>query len=87
MAVAIPEGFGEYALLFACAYTGLQIGRNVFVVVVTPRGLFNQNFRQILAWSVLSAPLWVAGGIVDIGGVCAGFCGWVPSDLTSRRRW
>ena len=65
MAVAIPEGFGEHALLFACAYAGLQIGRNAFVVVVTPRGLFNQNFRQILAWSVLSAPLWVAGGIVD----------------------
>ncbi len=65
MAVAIPEGFGEHALLFACAYSGLQIGRNAFVVLVTPRGLFNQNFRQILAWSVLSAPLWVAGGIVD----------------------
>src|ERR671916_3291839 len=65
MAVAIPEGFGEYALLFACAYSGLQIGRNAFVVAVTPPGEFNQNFRQILAWSVLSAPLWVAGGIVD----------------------
>ena len=65
MAVAIPEGFGEHALLFACAYSGLQIGRNAFVVAVTPRGQFNQNFRQILAWSVLSAPLWVAGGIVD----------------------
>ena len=65
MAVAIPQGFGGYALLFACAYSGLQIGRNAFVVAVTPRGVFNQNFRQILAWSVLSAPLWVAGGIVD----------------------
>jgi low temperature requirement protein LtrA len=65
MAVAIPEGFGEYALLFACAYAGLQIGRNAFVVAVTPPGRFNQNFRQILAWSVLSAPLWVAGGAVD----------------------
>jgi low temperature requirement protein LtrA len=65
MAVAIPEGFGDYALLFACAYSGLQIGRNVFVVAVTPLGDFNQNFRQILAWSVISAPLWVAGGIVD----------------------
>src|SRR5215218_5716840 len=65
MAVAIPEGFGENALLFACAYSGLQIGRNAFVVAVTPRGLFNQNFRQILAWSVLSAPLWIAGGIVE----------------------
>jgi low temperature requirement protein LtrA len=65
LAVAIPEGFGGHALLFACAYTGLQIGRNTFVVAVTPRGDFNQNFRQILAWSLLSAPLWVAGGIVD----------------------
>jgi low temperature requirement protein LtrA len=65
LSVAIPEGFERYALLFACAYSGLQIGRNAFVVAVTPRGPFNQNFRQILAWSVLSAPLWVAGGIVD----------------------
>jgi low temperature requirement protein LtrA len=65
MAVAIPEGFSERALLFACAYSGLQIGRNAFVVAVTPRGVFNQNFRQILVWSVLSAPLWVAGGVVD----------------------
>ncbi|HEV3377425.1 MAG TPA: low temperature requirement protein A [Thermoleophilaceae bacterium] len=69
MAVAIPEGFSEHALLFACAYSGLQIGRNAFVVAVTPRGRFNQNFRQILAWSVLSAPLWVAGGVVDADGL------------------
>jgi low temperature requirement protein LtrA len=65
MAIAIPAGFGAHALLFACAYSGLQIGRNAFVVVVTPRGEFNQNFRQILAWSLLSAPLWVAGGFAD----------------------
>jgi low temperature requirement protein LtrA len=69
MAIAIPEGFGEHALLFACGYSGLQIGRNAFVVAVTPRGRFNQNFRQILAWSVLSAPLWVAGGVVDADGL------------------
>ncbi|GAB3431392.1 low temperature requirement protein A [Flindersiella endophytica] len=65
MAVAIPEGFGERALLFASAYVGLQVVRNAFVVAVTPRGLFNHNFRQILAWSVLSAPLWIVGGLVD----------------------
>src|SRR5262245_5353105 len=65
MSVAIPEGFGRYALLFACAYCGMQIGRNAFVVAVTPRGDFNQNFRHILAWSLLSAPLWVAGAVVD----------------------
>ena len=85
MAIAIPEGFSEHALLFACAYSGLQIGRNAFVVAVTPRGEFNQNFRQILAWSLLSAPLWVAGGIVDSED-CAGRCGWVLSVWTWLRR-
>jgi low temperature requirement protein LtrA len=69
MSVAIPEGFGKHTLLFACAYSGLQIGRNAFVVAVTPPGRFNQNFRQILAWSVVSAPLWVAGGIADADGL------------------
>jgi low temperature requirement protein LtrA len=65
MAVAIPQGFGDEALLFACSYSALQIGRNAFVVVVTPPGAFNQNFKQILAWSVLTAPLWVAGGLAS----------------------
>src|SRR5262245_19480319 len=52
LSVAIPEGFGGYALLFAAGYAGLQIGRNAFVVAVTPPGQFNHNFRHSLAWSV-----------------------------------
>jgi low temperature requirement protein LtrA len=65
MAVAIPEGFDARALLFAASYVGLQIARNAFVVAVTPPGPFHRNFQQILAWSVLSAPLWIAGGVID----------------------
>ncbi len=65
MSVAIPHGFGNDALLFACSYSVLQMGRNAFVVAVTPPGAFNRNFRQILAWSALSAPLWVAGGLAS----------------------
>src|SRR5262245_58926179 len=65
MSAAIPQGFGDQALLFACSYSALQIGRNAFVVGVTPPGAFNRNFKQILAWSVLSAPLWVAGGLAS----------------------
>src|ERR687897_918876 len=67
MAVAIPEGFGDHALLFAASYCALQIGRNAFVVAVTPPGAFHRNFQQILAWSVLSVPLWVGGALVDGG--------------------
>ncbi|ONH32487.1 low temperature requirement protein A [Pseudofrankia asymbiotica] len=65
MAVAVPDAFGERGLLFAASYVALQIGRNAFVVAVTPAGAFHRNFVQILSWSVLSAPLWIAGGLVD----------------------
>jgi low temperature requirement protein LtrA len=67
MSVAIPASFDDHGLLFAVSYVALQVVRNGFVVAVTPRGDFNRNFRQILTWSVLSAPLWVAGAVVDGG--------------------
>jgi low temperature requirement protein LtrA len=64
MAVAIPEGFGDHGLLFAASYCALQVGRNAFVVGVTPPGPFHRNFQQILAWSLLSVPLWIGGALV-----------------------
>jgi low temperature requirement protein LtrA len=68
MAVAIPEAFNDHAVLFAASYCALQIGRNAFVVGVTPPGAFNRNFRQILAWSVLSVPVWIGGALADGAG-------------------
>ena len=65
MAVAIPEAFGDHALLFVASYCALQVGRNAFVVGVTPPGAFNRNFQQILAWSLLSVPLWIGGALAD----------------------
>ena len=67
MAVAVPEGFGDHAMLFAASYCALQIARNGFVVAVTPAGRFNRNFQQILTWSILSAPLWIGGALADGG--------------------
>ena len=63
MAVAIPEAFGDLGLVFASGYCALQVVRNAFVVTVTPPGAFNRNFRQILAWSLLSVPLWIGGAL------------------------
>jgi low temperature requirement protein LtrA len=67
MAVAVPEAFGDHGLLLAASYCALQLVRNAFVVAVTPPGAFNRNFRQILTWSALSVPLWVAGALVEGG--------------------
>jgi low temperature requirement protein LtrA len=67
MAVAIPEGFGDHGLLFAASYCALQVGRNAFVVGVTPPGPFHRNFQQILTWSLLSVPLWIGGALAHGG--------------------
>ncbi len=66
MAAAVPNAFGGDGLLFAAAYVALQVGRNTFNVVVADHGsTSNLSFRRILAWSVASAPLWLAGGVVE----------------------
>ncbi|HEY2998371.1 MAG TPA: low temperature requirement protein A [Acidimicrobiales bacterium] len=67
MAVAIPDAFGDHALLFAASYCALQVVRNGFVVAVTPAGAFNHNFRLILIWSMASVPLWIAGAVAHGG--------------------
>jgi low temperature requirement protein LtrA len=62
MAVAIPHAFGAEAVLFACAYVVLQVGRNLFIVLVTDRASAQrQTYLRILVWSLASAPLWVIG--------------------------
>ena len=86
MAIAIPKGSAMTRCCSRAPTRACRSGETAFVVAVTPRGAFNQNFRQILAWSLLSAPLWVAGGIVDPRH-CAGCYGWVPSVWTWLRRW
>ncbi len=65
VATSVPEAFGDHAWLFAGSYCALQVVRNAFVVAVTPSGDFHRNFVQILAWSVLSVPLWLGGAAVD----------------------
>ncbi|MEU7803193.1 low temperature requirement protein A [Micromonospora arborensis] len=69
MAVAVPDGFGARASLFAITYVSLQIGRVVYFHVAghgrpDPR----QTFR-VLFWFGLSAPLWVIGGLAHDGTV------------------
>jgi low temperature requirement protein LtrA len=66
MAVAVPHAFTSDGMLFAAAYVALQVGRNLFNVAVTERGSeYGPSFRRLLAWSVASAPLWIAGGLLE----------------------
>ncbi len=64
MAIAIPEAFGDRALLFAGSYVALQTVRNAFVVWATDRDdAAHEQYRRILGWGLLAAIPWLAGAL------------------------
>jgi low temperature requirement protein LtrA len=69
MAIAIPDAFGDKALLFACSYVAIQVGRHLFLTYVAaePGTIERHRAGRILVWFVAAGVLWIAGAIVDDG--------------------
>jgi low temperature requirement protein LtrA len=67
MAIAIPDAFGDRALLFAGAYVTIQVGRHVFLTfAAADRGTIErERAGAILAWFVVAGALWIAGALAD----------------------
>ena len=67
MAVAIPEAFGDRALLFAGAYVAIQVGRHTFLTFVAagPGTVERERAGRILIWFVVAGVLWIAGGMAE----------------------
>src|SRR4051812_30014006 len=67
MAVAIPDAFGDRALLFACSYVAIQVGRHSFLAFVAAgRGtLERERAVRILVWFCAAGVGWVAGALAD----------------------
>jgi low temperature requirement protein LtrA len=67
MAIAIPQAFGEEALLFAASYVAIQVGRHSFLTfAAAARGTIErQRAGRILTWFVASGILWIAGALAD----------------------
>ena len=64
VAVALPEAFGDRGLLFAIAFSALQVGRFAFAVVWTSDDpSLHRNFQRILAWRAAAGVFWLAGGL------------------------
>lgn len=68
MSAALPRAFGADAVLFAVAYVVMQVGRNAAGGLLLDRshGL-RPTFERITAWSLISAPLWLAGALAGPG--------------------
>ncbi|WP_328653037.1 low temperature requirement protein A [Micromonospora sp. NBC_00330] len=69
MAVAVPDGFGMRAGLFAITYVSLQIGRVVYFHIAGHGKPDPRQTSRVLVWLGLSAPLWIVGGLVSTGTV------------------
>ena len=67
MAIAIPDAFGDKALLFAGAYVTIQVGRHLFLTFVAAEAGTNERVRagRILIWFIAAGVLWIAGALAD----------------------
>ena len=66
MAAALPDAFGDQGVLFAASYVALQVGRNAAAMTLLARDhRLRDVFERLLAWSVVSGALWLAGATLD----------------------
>jgi low temperature requirement protein LtrA len=66
MAAAVPEAFDDNGVLFAASYVALQVGRNAAAMSLLGRDhRLREVFERLLAWSVVSGGLWLAGATLD----------------------
>lgn len=65
MSSALPQAFEGQSVLFAGAYVGLQVGRNVTAALLLERDhRLRATFERIVCWSLASGALWIAGALV-----------------------
>jgi low temperature requirement protein LtrA len=67
LSTSIPTAFGARGVWFALAYAAMQVGRTLFLVIVTPRErtIARHNAIRILVWLCASAVFWLLGGFAE----------------------
>lgn len=64
MAAAIPEAFGERALVFAGSYVAIQFGRTVYLRWLLRGGhALAPNYSRMVGWLGIAAVFWIAGAL------------------------
>jgi low temperature requirement protein LtrA len=67
LSTSIPSAFDGRGLWFAIAFAAMQVGKTIFLWIVTPssRDLARMNAIRIATWLAVSAIFWIAGGLME----------------------
>lgn len=67
MAIALPEAFKGMGLVFAVAYSAMQVSRSLFALYAFRRGdpASFMAFFRITAWLTISSTFWITGGLSE----------------------
>jgi len=66
LSTSIPKAFDSRGLVFALAFTGMQVGRSVVSALSMPASApgMRMNLWRIAIWMACSGVFWIAGGLV-----------------------
>ncbi|CAN5302976.1 low temperature requirement protein A [soil metagenome] len=65
MNTTIGEAFGDRGGLFVAVYLACQVSRSIFVVFAGVDSIMQDHFFRMLGWTVITAPFWIIGALVD----------------------
>ncbi|MFD1718684.1 low temperature requirement protein A [Georgenia deserti] len=65
MSVAIPDAFGDRALLFVGCYLAMGLVRPLFMIWAFRGQRLASNYRMLLIWSAAAGALWIVGAFLE----------------------
>ncbi|WEJ12957.1 low temperature requirement protein A [Sinorhizobium prairiense] len=67
MAIALPEALADMGLVFAVAYSAMQVSRSLFALYAFRRGdpASFMTFFRITVWLFISSVFWITGGLSE----------------------
>ncbi|MEM7296597.1 MAG: low temperature requirement protein A [Pseudomonadota bacterium] len=65
IAIAVPESFGDRALLLALAYVVMALFRVGYMALLFRSSQMCRNYVQLGFWSAVSGLFWIAGAFVE----------------------
>jgi low temperature requirement protein LtrA len=65
MNAAIADAFDTGGWAFVVPLLVIQAGRSILMIVAAPTRMLREHYARLLCWILATAPLWIAGAVVQ----------------------